>query len=184
MNKEIEIKVKLSDYEKARKRIQELCEFISKKIQIDEYWTPQHKDIYSGERKEYWRIRKEKKGDKEKVSFEYHKPTFNEKGIKQYSAEYETLVENGKILDKIMKFIDARLVVVVEKEREYYHYKDFEICLDKVKELGEFLEIEAKKVIDSHENTFKECEKALDELGIEIEGEAKNYFIQMVEKKV
>ena len=180
MNKEIEIKVGLKDYTAAKKSISKIAKFVKKKHQIDEYWTPKHKNIYVLKSPEYWRIRKEGKSEgKEKVRYEYHKSKINKNGKGKYTEEYETVVDDGKILNKIMGFIDAKLVVIVDKKREYYENKDFEFCLDRVEGLGDFLEIEAKRVLGTYEKTLDKCWEMLETLGVEHTGKERNYFYQM-----
>ncbi|MFN3527971.1 MAG: class IV adenylate cyclase, partial [Candidatus Altarchaeaceae archaeon] len=44
-----------------------------------------------------------------------------------------------------------RNVAKIEKHRIYYSYKNFEICIDDVKNLGKFVEIESNNLNDKDE---------------------------------
>jgi len=174
MNKEIEIKAKLKSYSATKNILQKKCKYVKTMNQVDEYWTPAHKDIYSMKPRNYWRIRCENKNNK--VSLDYHIPVRN-KGKQHHTAEYETEVADGKTLKKILQLIDAKHILTIKKNREYYSYKGFEICLDKVAGLGAFLEIEAKKIYKTELKTLDRCYELLDELNIEcLDRKSKNYF--------
>jgi len=70
-------------------------------------------------------------------------------------------VEDGlKFLDKL-NFKEA---FIVAKFRELYKYKDFEICLDKVEKLGNFMEIE--KMVPSHQDESQARQDCLNLLKI------------------
>ena len=180
MNKEIEVKVKVASYAAVRRKLSKAAKFVKAVEQVDEYWTPAHKNIYIDKSGEYWRVRR----SAGKVSFEYHRLVKNKKGIKLYAAEYETKVESGKILQKILKFIDAQLILVVRKKREYFKTSKFEFCLDRVVGLGNFLEIENLKVGKNYALALKECWAQLEALGISYSPEKQaNYFDQAFRKK-
>ena len=58
-------------------------------------------------------------------------------------------------LEKILNVLDFKTVVVVDKLRRAYKYKEYEIAIDKVKGLGDFVELEYKstKIKDPKEIT-------------------------------
>ena len=62
--------------------------------------------------------------------------------------EYETVVANGQIMLTIFKILGYHVQWTIHKSRKIYHFEDFEIALDNVKELGLFIEIELK----NHDN--------------------------------
>jgi len=69
------------------------------------------------------------------------------------------------------------------KERELYSYKDLEICLDNIEELGEFIEIE--KTLDSDEGKEKargECIELLNQIAPKSEIIHKKYGDLMQDK--
>ena len=74
--------------------------------------------------------------------------------ILNYIRDYEGYKKQQ--INKIYKsrnFLDFKKVITVDKTREIYDCKDFEVVLDNVKNLGNFLEIEAKKDLGGLEKT-------------------------------
>ena len=57
--------------------------------------------------------------------------------------ELNTGVESGPVIETILVRLGYTRVTGVEKWREYFAYKGASVCLDEVKGLGDFIEIEA-----------------------------------------
>jgi len=166
MNEEVEIQVALKNPEYVEKRLREIAEFIKSKDQKDEYFTPKHEDFYDMRIPiEYLRVRYEEG----KNELDYNFIHLNEDGSILKTDEYEVNIENPEMMSLILKKLDMELKVTVTKHRKTFHYKDFEILLDYIEELGYFLEIEAKKHLDSLEETRKKCYDLLSEIGAEWE---------------
>lgn len=115
--------------------------------------------------KEYLRIRFEKG----KNHLSYFFLNFDKKNPYELIStdEYETRVENPIIAKKIFEKIGLIFKIKVEKERKYFDCENFMVTLDKVKGLGSFMEVEAKKIIKNEKNTKNLCEKFLKDLKIE-----------------
>lgn len=92
----------------------------------------------------------------------------NTKGEQEYAEEYETEISQPNELRKILEFLDFKKVITVEKEREIWNCGDLEICLDKVKNLGFFIEVEAKGNFGNSIDAKKACYKFLNKLGINV----------------
>lgn len=58
------------------------------------------------------------------------------------NLELETVVENREEMKRILEVIGFVPVVEVKKVRRKCKFKDYEICLDEVEQLGKFVEIE------------------------------------------
>ena len=58
------------------------------------------------------------------------------------SIEYETHISDKDSLDKIIKLLDYKEIVRVDKTRFESKNKDISICLDRVAGLGDFIELE------------------------------------------
>ncbi len=163
---EVEIKVILKNPKEAIESLKKKAKFVKEKNQKDEYYIPEHKDFFSEHpTKEYLRIRYEKG----KNHLGYHLCHFSEDRTLLKTDEYETKVESPETISKILKKLDMIKKITVTKNRKSYKYKGFEILVDYIKELGYFLEIEAKKIESSIEETKKECYIILEELGVEWE---------------
>ena len=84
----------------------------------------------------------------------------------------------------MLKALDFKELITVNKIRETYDYKGFEIALDEVAELGFFVEIEANNHLTSVEKTREELYKIAKELGIDTTNEdIRGYPYLMLEKQ-
>ncbi len=86
-------------------------------------------------------------------------------------------MEIGGDFEKVKKFWEQTSLVVdhlIEKEREVWDYRGLEITLDKVKNLGTFLELEG---------TEGAIEDAVVKLGLEKEPRIVEHYGQLVEKQ-
>ena len=165
MNVEVEIKVKIDNFEEIKAKVSAVGKLIKSIKQVDEYYVPYHRDFFAQKPQpiEWLRIRT----NPDKVIFEYDK-SINKKasGEQECAEEYETIISDPEEFRKILNFLDFKKVVTVDKQREYWDCGDLEIALDNVAELGSFIEVEAK---GDFENTIKAkeaCFKFLEELGI------------------
>ena len=175
MNIEVEIKVKIDNFEEIKGKVSKIGKLIKAIKQIDDYYTPTHRDFYARKPHpiEWLRIRT----NPYKVILEYDR-SFNPKddGSHDYAEEYETEILDEKNLRKTLEFLDFKKVVTIEKEREYWMCGKIEVALDKIKELGDFIEAEAKGDFKNEAEAKVECIKFLESLGIkDVE---KNYIKQ------
>jgi len=79
-----------------------------------------------------------------KYSINYKNWYYDKDGKSQYCDEYETAIESKDQLNKIFSVLDIKEVVTVDKIRKLYLYQDYEIAIDSIKGLGDFVEIEYK----------------------------------------
>lgn len=169
MNIEVEIKVKAENLDKVREQIQSLGTLRKAVHQIDEYYTPVHRDFHGTvPLKEWLRIRT----NPNRSVFEYSQAFYKENGDLDYANEYETQIAEPEELKKILEFLDFKKVVVVDKNREYWNCGKFEVALDEVSDLGSFVEVEAKGDFADTKEAREACIEFLSQLGIEYEGNA------------
>ena len=186
MNKEVEVKIKIENFDDIKKKVSTCGRLIKSIRQIDEYYIPFHRDFFAQKPRptEWLRIRT----NPDRVVFEYAK-SINKKpnGEQEYAEEYETEISNPKEFRKILKFLDFKKVITVDKNREYWDCGRFEVALDKVKGLGSFIEVEAKN--DFFKNNIEakiECINFLKKLGVknvEKNHIKKGYPVLLLEKK-
>ena len=139
-DKEIEIQVRVSDIKKLKKFLDEKAKFIGEKYQKDEYFSPAHRNFLAQKSVAEWlRLR-----DSDDSSITYKNWHYAKNGKSHYCDEYESKIENIDQLRKIFKALDIKLIVTVEKTRSLWNYKDYEIAIDTVTDLGDFVEIEYK----------------------------------------
>ena len=145
-SKEIEIKLEIdkNDYIRLKEFLKEFAAFKASKRQIDVYYSPANESYYDcGDR--CLRVRTE--GSNTILSY---KRIFDENTNKQFIEEYETKVDSFEVIDHILKAVNFRCDIIVDKYREeYLSETGFMIALDKVVDLGFFVEIENCNETDS-----------------------------------
>lgn len=136
---EIEIQAKIEKSEKLLAFLEKEAKFISEKKQIDEYFVPAHRNFLDTRSVTEWlRLRNEGK-----FTLNYKKWHY-ENGIGQYADEFESTIDDTDSVRKILLAVDCKSVVVVDKTRKKFMYKEYEIAFDTVKGLGDFVEVEYK----------------------------------------
>lgn len=166
MNIEVEIKIAIDNFKEIKAKVSAIGKLIKSIHQIDEYYVPCHRDFFVQKPHpvEWLRIRT----NPDKVIFEYDK-SINKKedGEQDYAEEYETEISNADEFRKILNFLDFKKIIIVDKQREYWDCGDFEIALDKIDGLGDFIEVEAKGNFENNKKAKEACFSFLKELGIE-----------------
>lgn len=164
MNVEVEIKVKIDNFDTIKKTLLRVGKLSKSVRQIDEYYVPCHRDFFSHKPYpiEWLRIRTNPDGS----IFEYDKSLNKKDGSQYYAEEYETKISQPDELRKILKFLDFRKITTIDKHREYWNCGNFEVCLDGVKGLGLFIEVEAKGEFKDVKKAREECIGFLDKLGV------------------
>lgn len=160
---EIEIQVNIKRVRPLLVFLKKKGEFKGKRRQVDTYFIPAHRD-FRAERpvNEWLRLR-----DSEGIfSINYKNWHRDEEGRSDCCDEYETKVEDLKKMKKIFKVLNFQEIVEVDKERTVWIYGNYEIAVDKVKGLGDFVEIEyiGKNTVDP-KKTAQEMIKFLKDLG-------------------
>ena len=182
MNIEIEICVKLENFDKVRLKLEKIGKFIKTIRQVDTYFNPPQRDFMSLEKPvEFLRIRN---NDNKEFSFDYHYCHRKEDQSKSHTAELEISISDPEILKKILESLNFKEIATVDKTREVWDCCDFEVVLDYVKELGSFMEIEAKKDLGGINQTTAACHTFLKELNITYLGfSTQGYLSNLLEKR-
>lgn len=118
----------------------------------------------------------------DKVIFEYDKSiNINISGGQECAEEYETEISNPDEFRDILKFLDFKKIVTVEKQREYWDCGNIEIALDEVDGLGCFVETEAKGGFDNNMDAKNACLDFFKKLNIETVQINKGYPSMLLE---
>ena len=172
---EVEIKAKCDEkeFDSLRSKIIELGGVKSKeKHQKDQYYNLASEDLRGTKR--YIRVREEGEG----AILAFHE-NVNE-GL---TNEYETKVEDNKMLKTILEKFGLQKLGLIDKYREKFDLNEFEICLDKVTNIGTFVEIET----DGNESNWKEkrqdCIELLNKIGLNEENLTNEYLCDIATKK-
>ncbi len=138
-NIEIEIQVNIENSKPLTDFLEKNADFKSEKHQIDEYFSPAHRTFIDVRPvKEWLRLR----NSESKYSLNYKNWHVNENGKSHYCDEYESRVEDLEQVKRILSALNFKSIVKVDKRRKVWNYKDYQISLDSVKGLGDFVEIE------------------------------------------
>lgn len=171
---EIEIKFRVENIEKIKEQLYKKgCIFSEELNQKDTVFLPDIKDSSHGEGKIFVRIREVNKKVEITLKKQSNKMVQSKEiefGVTNYESAYDFLETLG--LEKW---------VTVEKKRITTKYKDFNICIDEVKRLGSFIEIE---IITSEENKTEYYEEEIiktgKEFGIDIKNRVNNFYDTMI----
>ncbi|MDI6883275.1 MAG: class IV adenylate cyclase [Patescibacteria group bacterium] len=109
---------------------------------------------------------------------------FGKDGWLEVTDEYETPVERPEIVEEIFKKIGLIPKVTVIKTRKYFDCGNFEVTLDRVKNLGNFMEIEARRDFGSITKTRKACLDFLKNLNIKYEMRPQMGYPRMLYRKL
>lgn len=135
--KEIEIKAKIVNYDSLLAKLGELGITLSKpSIQHDQIFWPngtKFEDLISGT--PVLRIREE-----EGTSLFTLKQRSKERELTK--IEKETIIDDAESLKTILEIIGFYKVLNINKSRRTGHHNEFAICIDEVKGLGHFIEVE------------------------------------------
>ena len=139
--KEIEILVQVYDSEEKVDSILSKFKYTNTKKVIDEYFYDPKRDNLKPDSnnrlKECLRIRR----CNNECLITYKDDVFDgDKWL--YSNEYETKVDSYEMIIKILEKIGMKKLVDVENEKKIYNELEYEISLEKVTNLGLFLEVE------------------------------------------
>lgn len=142
---EIEIKVQIEKPAPLLKFLKAHGKFIARDHQVDEYFIPAHRDFTSVRPVSEWlRLRTSGKSSSLNYKNYYHDAA----GYSTYCDEYETSIDHLDQAQKIFAALNIKPLVVVDKTREIWTWENYEIALDTVKHLGDFVEVEYKGQTD------------------------------------
>jgi adenylate cyclase class 2 len=138
-NTEIEIQVKIENSKNLLVFLKNKAKFISEKHQVDEYFTPAHRNFISVRPVKEWLRLRNSSG---KFLITYKNWHHDKDGKSHHCDEYETEIKKLNQLKKILTTLNFKSLVVVDKTRKTWVYNDYQISLDSIKNLGDFVEIE------------------------------------------
>lgn len=138
---EIEIQVKIENSESLLDFLRKKGEFRAENHQVDEYFSPANRNFIGVRPVEEWLRLRDEGG---KCSINYKKFHFDKDGKSYHRDEYEIKIEDLPGLRKILDALDFKSIVGVDKLRKTWAYKNYEIAVDTVKGLGDFVEVEYK----------------------------------------
>lgn len=140
-NIEIEIKVKIEKPEFLIKFLKKNGKLISETKQVDKYFVPKHRNFLKFRPAKEW-LRLRNNGGT--FSINYKNWHYGKDGKTNYCDEFETNIDDFIQVEKIFGALDIKTITVVDKKRQTWRYKNFEVAIDWVEGLGSFVEVEYK----------------------------------------
>ena len=139
-NIEIEIRFPLKNIDVVLNHLKKNAEFKYDNRQVDTYYNAPHRDLFErAPSVDEWLRLRDSDG-----KFSINLKSFFPRGaIKStHCEEYESKIDNIDNLREIFKLLDFKPVIVVDKQRRAFKYKNTEIAIDTIATLGDFIEIE------------------------------------------
>ncbi len=172
---EVEARVKVNDLDKIKQRLTSIgADFFERNYQIDSVYKTKGKELEPlGPGAFILRIRESGKGNK----LTYKNLTETPGVI----IEYETNIDNPNEMRKIIESSGFGLVYTMEKERTSGKLRDFKLCLDNVKEIGTYLEVELQS--EDGDGAMNKIKQFFKKIGFpENEITTKGYSLMIFEK--
>ena len=161
---EVEVKARLKDKKAVIKKLQSLgCRFSKELHQIDHIFIPENLPFPPPLGTPVLRVRKQ--GDACFFTLKISQ------GNRTDSIEREMEIENGEMMIEVLKLLKWEENVLVDKRRIKTKFKDMEIVLDNVKDLGEFIEAEKivkNKNVEDRKKIQVELFKFLETIGVPV----------------
>lgn len=175
---ETEIKIKLSEdeYENLELLMEREAKFLKENHHIDTYYQPvARKFVKEGIINEWLRIGE--RGNKNIINYK--------NWYDNYCDEYEVEIDDVNNLNKIFDKIGLEKIAVVDKVRKTYFYLDkYEVALDKVKDLGYFVEIEVKKYEKAADLEYDELLRVAKRINLNLDNQdRRGYPYYLLDKK-
>lgn len=183
MGKEIERRYKLNNKLELEKWLNSNSNLTKTSHQIDTYYDnkfntfvrdPEH--IY-----DWLRIREEDG----KITFNYKHWLPDGEIIRTYCEENELDISSSEEMKKILNNLGFEIFIIVDKMRNSWIYKEYEISIDTVDKLGDYIEIEYKgKENNNIEEITESLFKTLNEIGADIgEEDHGGYGFKLIKMK-
>lgn len=169
--KEIEVKVKVDNFDELLKKLNDMgCIFTDPAVQEDTIFINYDRPFIEFTNKDpFLRIRKSK--GEIICTFKL--------GEEMNAVEREFTVDKEDQLHDTLVFLGFRPEVKVRKTRRKTKYKDYEICLDEVDNLGYFIELE-KITVEDATTVQDEMMKFLKELGVNSKDRVMNGYDTLI----
>jgi len=184
MSREIEVKIFLGGglYETVESALSKIAELKKDFRQVDRYFNAPHRDFLEPEHPlEYFRLR-----DTEGIAeVTYKHIHLSDDGQFLYADEHETEIKDAEQLLNILKVLNFEELITIDKNRKEYEYEGkLEIVLDRVKDLGNYIELETKVEFDNLQSARKYIFSVVEKLGLSADDQCSDgYVLAMMKKK-
>lgn len=183
--REVEAKARIRDRDALMTKLEELgCALGEPVRQEDVVYVRKHSSMEEFLGNDFFLRIREVPG-KTIFTLKYHPNRSQNGDSASMPIEHEVTVNSRPELESMLALLGFDPALAIYKERRTAHYKDWEICLDDVEELGSFIEVER---LIGHEEDVEPVRQAmlafLESLGVAPEDlGAKRYDIQHLERR-
>lgn len=184
MGKEIEIRFQLLNANNLVTILDETAKRICEKRQIDTYYDHKKNTFIKDVEHIYDWLRIRSEDGIYSINYKHWLP--EGEVIRTYCEENELEISSSYEMDKLLKNMGFYVLVVVDKKRTVWKYKNYEIAIDIVKDLGEYIEIEYKgekngDINEIHKSLYSILLEISAEVGLEDHG---GYGFKLIKKRI
>ncbi len=172
IDKEIEIKISLEkdQLEILKNWLKENAEYKGEFHQVDQYFNNPKDSFFKINKKGlkdariFFRVRRADNKNTTCLKYFHYEP--ENPSRTSHCDEYETKIENPEVITQMYEKLGFEKDIIIDKKRRIYHYKEIEIAMDQVKNLGDFVELELKEQVKNVKAAKGELYELLKEIGI------------------
>lgn len=143
--------------------------------QLDTYYDAPMRDFAATD--EALRIRREH-ADGETTKLTYKGPLIDE--TSKTREEHETTVEDADALIATLGALGFDAVATVEKHRERFEFDGYTVTLDRVEDLGEFVEVETEAHEEGIDDAREGVRATLEDLDLDPEGGIRTSYLELL----
>jgi adenylate cyclase class 2 len=173
---EVEVKVR-ADHGRVRGALEDAdAAFVGRVLQEDTYFGAPDRSF--SETDEALRIRRERSDGEETARLTYKGPLVESES--KTREEFETGVDDGETMGHVLERLGYYPVATVRKERDRYAFGDYEVHLDAVDDLGEFVEVETEASDSSYEADRAGAYEILERLGLDPDTQIRTSYLELI----
>jgi adenylate cyclase class 2 len=135
---EIEAKFRVESIDEVEEKLKEVADFVVDKTEEDIYFTSELRDFFQTD--EVVRIRKDVEG----VSLTYKGPKIDSETKSREEVKVRVFPEDYENAILFLERLGLKRFAKVRKRRKIYRMGNAIICVDKLENLGDFVEIEVE----------------------------------------
>ncbi len=171
---EVEVKMRINDPKLVERSIIVMGAVpVGIEAQADTYYRAPFRDFAKTD--EALRVRVQDK----KYFLTYKGPRMD--SVSKTRKEYEVEVNDADILGNILSSMNFSPVATIVKKRKKYRLGEFIISLDKVRELGDFIEVEVSlQDSKSHEEKVESIFRLFEKLGLGRDESIRKSYLEMM----
>lgn len=184
MGKEIEIRYKLNNKRELEEWLNKNAKIIHTSHQIDTYYDNKLNSFAKDPEHIYDWLRVREENDNITLNYKHWLP--EGEIIRTYCDENELTISSAEEMKKILCNLGFEVFIVVDKLRNIWLYKDYEISIDTVKQLGDYIEIEYKgKETTDIDNIMKSLHDTLGKINANVgEEDHGGYGFKLIKKRL